>query len=173
MFIVRSVLLLFLTWSAADAQSLTPLTSGRPAATFSLKQVAGPPVRGVRPGPVTEQSVAGRVVLLEVWWSTCPPCPPVHASVARLASTFADSGVVVLSLAIDKDSTSIVTWLASNGGAVLPTFAYPRSSTLGARATPTVILLDRQGGIAALLAGKAIQPSTLPSLLSALLHEPH
>ncbi|MFH1922229.1 MAG: TlpA disulfide reductase family protein [Planctomycetota bacterium] len=63
------------------------------------------------------ESYRGKVVLVDVWATWCPPCLELFPHTVELTRRFADRGLVVISLSIDdpEDEASVLESLASKG----------------------------------------------------------
>ncbi len=96
-----------------------------------------------------EQTVAstleehrGKVVLVNLWATWCPPCRKEMPDLERLQQDFGDQGLVILNLSDEKAST-ITTYLDKNPMSTqhgrLDSFPWPT----GGR--PTSYVVDRQG----------------------------
>ena len=66
---------------------------GRPAPDFVLGDLAGRSVK--------LSEMRGRVVLLNFWYSNCPPCRKEMPELARLHERYGSKGLVVLGLNLD------------------------------------------------------------------------
>jgi len=66
------------------------------------------------------ESYRGKVVLVDVWATWCPPCLKLFSHTVELARRFADRGLVVISLSIDdpEDEASVLELLASKGARI-------------------------------------------------------
>ncbi len=73
----------------------TSAKEGKPAPTFSLTTDQG--------RSVTPTSFGGKVLVLNFWASWCPPCVEEVPSLNQFQRRFADSGVVVVAVSIDKN----------------------------------------------------------------------
>src|SRR5215470_4888331 len=52
---------------------------------------------------VSVPNFGGKLLVLNFWASWCPPCVEETPSLSRFAQQFADKGVVVLGVSVDKD----------------------------------------------------------------------
>jgi thiol-disulfide isomerase/thioredoxin len=55
----------------------------------------------------------GKVVLLDLWASWCPPCKDEMPVLDDLAARLADNGVVVIALSVDEDRAAAESFLAT------------------------------------------------------------
>jgi thiol-disulfide isomerase/thioredoxin len=121
----------------------------------------------------------GDVIVVNFWYAQCPPCRLEAKSLEKIVKNYAPKGVqfVGVNTRDDKsdaqafDETFGVTYPsiidAASGKAQL---AF--SGTYRPNATPTTIVLDKQGRVAARIEGPINdQPSTLTSLIDTALAE--
>src|SRR6476661_4502801 len=52
---------------------------------------------------VTLPNFGGKILVLNFWATWCPPCVQETPSLSRLAAEYADKGVVVLAVSVDRD----------------------------------------------------------------------
>jgi thiol-disulfide isomerase/thioredoxin len=52
---------------------------------------------------VSVPNFGGKLLVLNFWASWCPPCVQETPSLSQFAQQFADKGVVVLAVSVDKD----------------------------------------------------------------------
>lgn len=118
----------------------------------------------------------GDVVVLNTWYAQCPPCRAEAPDLADLASDYADQGVRVLGInGVDDAGTAL---------SFQETFDVPYPSiddrekravaalqgVVPIQATPTTVVLDREGMVAARIVGLA-EGSTLRALVDEVLAE--
>jgi cytochrome c biogenesis protein CcmG, thiol:disulfide interchange protein DsbE len=151
-----------------DRDSYIERFVGKPAPPLALKDVNGVPVK--------LSDYRGKVVLLNFWYSACPPCRKETPDLIALYQTHKDHGLVVLGINTD----SLI--MPEDGGSTLQRFldAYriPYPVLLGDRKVyedygrtpiaPITLLVDRQGTIADVFwgatRGKAFESAVLPYL---------
>src|SRR5881296_4327611 len=68
--------------------------AGKTARNFPL-EIAG------KPAHLTD--LKGKVVVLNFWATWCPPCVEETPALNRFAAEYADKGVVVLGVSVDRD----------------------------------------------------------------------
>ena len=73
----------------------TSAKEGGPAPEFTIKTDSG--------GQVTAASFGGKVLVLNFWATWCPPCVQEIPSLNQFQKRFADSGVKVVAISIDKN----------------------------------------------------------------------
>ena len=101
--------------------------------------------------PPTNQSLMGKVVLIDCWATWCGPCRKKMPALIKLHDRFSDQGVVVLGLTPEDNAELAdvksylnkvpqLNWPIGYG-------ADPMFAKLGVREIPTLIVLDRHGTI--------------------------
>jgi thiol-disulfide isomerase/thioredoxin len=127
---------------------------------------------------VSSDDYRGDVLVVNFWYAGCPPCRLEAPDLEALAQQFAPDGVSFLGVNIyDQAPTALsfaeefgVTYpsiLDVNDGAVRLAFAGQVAPT----AVPTTLVLDREGRVAARIAGLVSEPSVLRSMISDTLAE--
>lgn len=114
-------------------------------ATFKNGKVAGVPTMNVNDLQKKLQSHNGKVVLLNIFASWCPPCRKEIPALKELAKTFADD-VIVIGISIDKSPQALYTFMDQNR------FNYPvflaidgLEKTMGIGAIPQMFMFNRSG----------------------------
>jgi thiol-disulfide isomerase/thioredoxin len=122
-------------------------------------------------------SARGDVLVVNFWYAGCPPCRAEASDLTQIAGQYASKDVRFIGVntrddaatAKSFDSTFKVSYpsiLDVDGGAVQLAF----SGSMRPNATPTTFVIDKQGRIAARIAGDvAAQPSTLTTLIDSAL----
>lgn len=118
----------------------TPADALRPATPFEVRDAAGT--------KHSLEKLCGRPVLLAFWGVDCPHCLKKFPELERLATEFADKGLVVLPICADESDAADAAAIARRHAARLTVFADP--SALAARrfdvqVLPTTVLIDAQG----------------------------
>lgn len=119
---------------------------GESAPDFSLRALDGSMVR------LSEQTTAGKVVLVNFWATWCGPCQVEMPHLQRMYTKYADVGLVVLSITIDdaKSATQVKPLVKRNG------FTFPVLQDLDSKVVtsfnpqktlPYTLIVDRQGRI--------------------------
>lgn len=127
---------------------------------------------------VSSDDYRGDVLVVNFWYAGCPPCRLEAPDLEALAQRFAPEGVSFLGVNIyDQAPTALsfaeefgVTYpsiLDVNDGAVRLAFAGQVAPT----AVPTTLVLDREGRVAARIAGLVSEPSVLRSMITDVLAE--
>lgn len=112
---------------------------GGPLADFAYPSLAG--------DTVSLWGQRGRVVLVNIWATWCPPCREEMPSIQRLYEAFGDSGFTVLAVSIDADTTPVRPFVEELG-LTFPILLDPRGSiqTLyGTVGVPESFVVDRSG----------------------------
>lgn len=101
----------------------------------------------------------GRVVLLNIWATWCPPCITELPSMQRVYERYADRGLEILAVAVDLDPgerqadgrvVGAVSEFVDRFGLTFPVALDPTGGTerlLEVNYLPTTFLIDRQGRI--------------------------
>jgi thiol-disulfide isomerase/thioredoxin len=110
--------------------------------------------------PLDLADYRGKVVVINVYASWCPPCRAEAPTVARLAE-HADPGQVAYLGVNIRDNDSAARAFGDNFGITFPSFADPSSAVLlalsdklGPYSLPSTVVLDRKGRLAALVLGR-------------------
>lgn len=98
--------------------------------------------------PLTPADFAGRVVLVNLWATWCPPCVAEMPSLDRLQAALAGQDFQVVAISLDRGGPAVPRrWLDQAGLKQLRVFHAPPSDFPGAL-LPTSILVDRAGRVA-------------------------
>lgn len=106
----------------------------------------------------------GQVVVLDFWATWCPPCVDSLPSLGRVAREFEDQGLVTLAVNGDEGPNreqKVQAFVRAMGLADLPV-ALDDGRAAGAlrvRALPTLVVLDREGKVAAVHVGALSEPA--------------
>jgi thiol-disulfide isomerase/thioredoxin len=93
----------------------------------------------------------GRVVLVNIWATWCPPCIAEMEDLDRLQTTHADAGLVVLHLS-DERREKLVDWLSTRPTSA--THGYARPLQWPETGRPTTYVIDRDGKVREILLGQ-------------------
>ena len=83
--------LVLFAWLNRDR--LSPVVPGRPAPEFAAFDLQG--------APKTLEDYRGKVILLNIWATWCPPCQQEMPSMQRLRETVVDEDFVILAVSVD------------------------------------------------------------------------
>ncbi|EWS99903.1 redoxin [Intrasporangium oryzae NRRL B-24470] len=126
--------------------------------------------------PWSMRDRTGKVLVVNVWGSWCPPCIEETPALQKAWETVQSSGKPVAFLGLDKlESPETGRAFLEAKGVTYPSLAYdggvPILALQGkAAATPTTLVLDPQGRIAARVSGP-VSTSTLLGLIDDVLAE--
>ncbi len=114
----------------------------------------------------------GKVVLLNIFATWCPPCRHETPDLVNLSKKFADQQVAFVGVSMDEGGTSVVQTFVNDYNipypVVLPSPDNPLTAHI--QAIPVTFLIDRQGRLAKHYVG-AIDASTLTHDIEQLLKE--
>jgi len=139
-----------------------PFSGEKRAFTWRWKPTRIPPYAFQRIGsdaPVSLSDFDGRVILLNVWATWCPPCVAEMPALDKLQQLRGGKDFAVLALSVDSEGPAVVTaFLSKHGlknlapyiGRGRETFDHFRMSEL-----PTTFLLGRDGSVWGAMAGPA------------------
>jgi len=139
--------------SAMPAAALAhPAIPAKDARELLMKDVDGNPV------PVSDY--AGRLVVLNLWGSWCPPCRREMPSISRLVDKVDPAKIVVVPLAFDNGNTSRVRAFYKTAGItnlpILMGDGQNLKSVLSLSRLPTTAILDKTGMHISTVAGEAM-----------------
>ena len=105
------------------------------------------------------ENFRGRVILVNLWASWCPPCKEEMPTLARLQTLQGGEDFQVVTIAVEEaEAAGLRAALQRLGASNLPAYKDPDRrlfAALGARGLPTSVLLDRQGQEIGRLSGPA------------------
>lgn len=129
------------------------LAVGREAPSLMLPRIDG--------DTATLAEYRGRVVLLNIWATWCPPCVREMPSMQAVYEAYADDGLEILAVAVDDDPgrrqpdgtiRGKVSGFVDRLGLTFPVALDPTGGTeraFGTEYLPTTVLIDRAGRIRA------------------------
>jgi thiol-disulfide isomerase/thioredoxin len=156
----------------ADPAGFVPPELPRPAPAFDLKDLTG---RGL-----SNESLAGRVVLLDFWATWCAPCRKSMPELEALHREYAARGLSVVGVSIDEgDPAKVTPKIASfvkgrklTYPIALDSDSRPAWESFHVKAVPAAFLIDRQGRIVAQWTGATADMKALRARLETLLADP-
>ncbi len=97
----------------------------------------------------------GDVILLNFWATWCPPCRQEMPSMVELSKKYADKGLKVVAVSVDRDSKALKDFVAeySLPFLVLHDIDSAVSESYGVYRYPETFLIDRKGHVQAHLIG--------------------
>jgi thiol-disulfide isomerase/thioredoxin len=115
---------------------------GHPAPRFSAKTIAGE--------KFTNESVKGKVVLLQFWATWCKYCRADQPMVDQLDHEFADKGFITLAIDVGEDKKTVKRYLEQNPRScrIVLTGDTNLAAMFAANSYPIYVLIDRDGKIA-------------------------
>lgn len=127
---------------------------------------------------LSSDDVAGDVVVVNFWYAACAPCVVEAPDLEAVWQEFQDEGVSFLGVNTYDQADTARAFAAENGvtypsiidvntGDVKLAFA----AATPIQATPTTLVLDREGRIAARIIGRIESPSILSTLIGDALAE--
>jgi cytochrome c biogenesis protein CcmG, thiol:disulfide interchange protein DsbE len=125
-----------------------------PAPDFVVQTLAGDSVR--------LSELRGKVVLINFWATWCAPCRIEMPGFQRVWEDYADRGLVIVGLSVDRGVRSDVARWVDDRGLTFPIAFAPGPvvrSYGGASVLPTSILVDPQGRIAHRVQGYYAEPA--------------
>lgn len=127
--------------------------------------------------PVDLAEMRGKPVVVNVWWSQCPPCrveqPDLNEAAAELGDDVTFLGINIRDSSADNARSYVRGFevpypsIYSADGTALLAFA----GTLNPRSIPSTVVLDADGRVAASVQGRIPTTTTLLSLVEKVLHE--
>lgn len=133
-----AMILILMCLPAACAANL-PAAQGMEAPDFELKLISGETFR------LSDQR--GKVVMINIWATWCPPCVAEMPDIDRLAQDYADD-LVVIGVNCGEDEDTIREFVSENGYSYL--FAADEDYTVSGLLYPTsaipyTVIVDAQG----------------------------
>jgi len=127
--------------------------------------------------PVDLADLRGKPVVVNVWWSECPPCrveqPDLNEAAAELGDRVSFLGLNIRDSSAEKGLAFVRNFdvaypsIYSPDGSALLSFA----GTLNPRSIPSTVVLDSEGRVAASVQGRIPTTRTLLSLVDVVLDE--
>jgi thiol-disulfide isomerase/thioredoxin len=158
------------TWitGAGSVQQVPVAERGQPV------EVSGTDLDGA---PLDLADERGKVVVLNVYASWCPPCRAEMPTVVELAKHADPAQVSYLGVNI-RDNQSAAQAFGENFGVGFRSFADPSSAVLlalsdelGPYSLPSTVVLDREGRVAALVLGRIPGAVTLQDVVDDVVSE--
>jgi len=99
---------------------------------------------------VNLSSFKGKVVIVNIWATWCPPCVAETPSLDKLYSMFKDEGLVLLAVRVDKEGKSVVEPFIKKKNLTFPVLLDPDSRVAGLYRTtgvPESFIVKKDGVI--------------------------
>jgi peroxiredoxin/YHS domain-containing protein len=149
----------------ADPAAYVPQGFPRPAPIFAVKDLTG--------GSISNESLHGKVVLLDFWATWCAPCRKSMPELQALHHKYAARGFTVVGVSIDEGGPGKVKKYVASKRITYPiamdSDKDPAWDAFRVKAVPAAYLLDRQGRIVAQWTGSPADTRALESKLEELL----
>ena len=121
--------------------------------------------------PITSATYAGKVLVVNVWGSWCPPCRAEAPALKKVSEEYADKGVQFLGIAV-RDNDAAAKSFNRVKGINYPSISdYYGKTLLGfgrnlpSQAIPTTWIFDAEGRIAVRIMTDGLTASTLSGLI--------
>jgi len=136
----RRCIILFTAFTAICA--VAGSDDGEPAPRFHAKTLSGE--------SYTNQSIKGKVVLLEFWTTWCAYCKDEETLVDSLDREFAGKGLLVLAVDVAESKKKVKQYLQQNprSGRIVLTEDTNLAAMYQANSYPIYVVIDRDGNIA-------------------------
>jgi thiol-disulfide isomerase/thioredoxin len=138
-----------------------------PAADFTASRLDGTPVR--------LSGLKGKVVFLNFWATWCPPCQEEMPSIEALYRRFQGKDLEFLAVDIQEDKDEVAAFMKEYG------LSFPAaldstgriSAEYGIRGIPATFIIDREGGVIAVVVGSRDwnTPETAAALETLIAHD--
>ena len=122
--------------------------------------------------PLSLDDLRGRVVVVNYWWSACPPCrveqPGLNDAATELGDDAAFVGINIRDLSADNGKAYVRKFdvpypsVYDPSGKALLAF----SGVLSRNAIPSTLVLDKEGRVAATVIGSVPGTRTIPDLVA-------
>lgn len=127
---------------ALSAGALAAIDSRQPAPAFSARTMDGE--------KLTNDSLKGKVVLLQFWTTWCGYCRRDEAAVNTLAKQLEGKGLVTLAVNVGESKKKVKTYLEGSprSGKIALTEDTNLAAVFAAQSFPLYVVIDRDGRIA-------------------------
>lgn len=173
--VMLAALVLGLVWISFSAVPLSATTGGLvpspregfPAPDFTLDTLDG--------GQITLSDLRGKVVIINLWASWCPPCRAEMPAIDNVYQANKEQGLDVLAVnSTFQDSESAAAAFVQEYGLIFP-ILLDRDGSVSRRyqlqALPTTYFVDRQGIIRDVVPGGPMSETLIQSKIADLLAE--
>lgn len=159
---------------AAAGEARPGFSNGRNQFTFftPLRQAAQVPLLAADGSLLTVKRFRGKVVLLNLWATWCPPCLDELPSLERLQAALGAEDLAVVALSVDEDEEVLPFAYAAELGLeqldVVHDFSGRARDAFPLYGMPITYLIDREGFVVGYLVGAAAWDS--PEAIAFLRH---
>lgn len=124
-----------------------------PAIEKSIPELALTGLDGTR---TSLQAFRGKLLVLNVWATWCPPCRKEMPSLERLSKSVDSERIVVAGLSADSDTNAVLEFLGQSGITFRNFIDTPENiaNALGVRVYPETLLIGPDGRIAQRISGE-------------------
>jgi peroxiredoxin len=146
------------------AGPINPIDQRKGTLSFSADDLSGAPWH------LSDQR--GKVVLLNIFATWCPPCRQETPGLVKLSRQFAGKQVAFVGVSVDEGGSAVVEQFVKQYGIPYPVLLPQPGDplTAGVQAIPVTLLIDSQGRIAKHYVG-AVDESTFARDIEAVLKE--
>jgi cytochrome c biogenesis protein CcmG/thiol:disulfide interchange protein DsbE len=140
-----------------------PPSPPKTAPAWELSDLNGKPIR--------LSDFGGKIVVLNFWATWCPPCRREVPALIAFQKEYADKGVQVVGVSMDKQGATEVASFAKKMGINYPIVLGDQKMSEaygGIEGIPTTFIIDRQGNVVTAMEGetsRAMLESTVKPLL--------
>ncbi|HEX7974202.1 MAG TPA: TlpA disulfide reductase family protein [Anaerolineales bacterium] len=140
---------------------------GFSAPDFTLDALGG--------GQVSLSALRGKIVMINLWASWCPPCREEMPAIERVYQVYKDKGLVVLGVnTTNQDREADAVSFVQELGLTFP-ILFDRSGSVSARyslrALPTTFFVDRKGVIQEVVIGGPMSETSIRTRVESLLEK--
>lgn len=191
-YVILSGLLVFLTTCGAEQNEATQQQaqqgeSSSPQRVERLDPASAPLHRAQKEAKATDFKVTllsgdtfrlsdqrGKVVLMNIWATWCPPCREETPDLVELYEKYKDEGFVTLGVSIDKQGESVVRPFMKKYGVTYPMYIDTDGTVMDkygpTMGIPTTYIIGRQGNLRYFAVG-AVTKKELEPRIKELLEE--
>jgi len=126
--------------------------------------------------PFDVEDARGEVLVLNVWYASCPPCRKEAPDLQAIHEEYAEQGVSFLGINV-RDAAGPAEAFEERYGITYPSLPdtgaeimYALRGQVSPNAVPSTLVLDREGRVAARISGAA-DPSVLRAMIDAVVAE--